>query len=86
MIKKFFLLLIIILIVLFCYFIINEYLSDSNIKKKNLNKININKKLSENSNNLLILKNDTDNVIEFNSGVNIDEKNKKKRNFWNLIK
>ena len=86
MIKKFFLLFIIILIVLFCYFIINEYLSDSNIKKKNLNRININKKLSENSNNLLILKNDTDNVIEFNSGFNIDENNKKKRNFWNLIK
>lgn len=86
MIKKFFLLLIIILIVLFCYFIINEYLSDSNIKKKNLNRININKKLSENLNNLLILKNDTDNVIEFNSGFNIDENNKKKRNFWNLIK
>ena len=86
MIKKFFLLLIIILIALFCYFIINEYLSDSNIKKKNLNRININKKLSENSNNLLILKNDTDNVIEFNSGFNIDENNKKKRNFWNLIK
>ena len=86
MIKKFFLLFIIILIVLFCYFIINEYRSDSNIKKKNLNRININKKLSENSNNLLILKNDTDNVIEFNSGFNIDENNKKKRNFWNLIK
>ena len=85
MLKNFFLFLIIILIALFCYFIINEYFSDTNIKKKNLNRINIDKKLSENLNNLIILQNDTNNVIEFNTDFNVDEK-KEKRNFWNLIK
>ncbi len=86
MLKNFFLFLIIILIALFCYFIINEYFSDSNIKKKNLNRVNIDKKLSENLNNLIILQNDTNNVIEFNTDFNVDEKKKEKRNFWNLIK
>ena len=37
----------------------------------------------ENTSNLPILDNDTNNVIEFNSGYNMD--NKKKRSFWNLL-
>ena len=86
MLKNFFLFLIIILIALFCYFIINEYFSDTNIKKKNLNRINIDKKLSENLNNLIILQNDTNNVIEFNDGFSNRIKNDKKRSFWNLLK
>ena len=86
MIKNFFLFLVLIFITLFFFFVSKIYLSEENIKKKNLNRSNLGKKLSENLSNLAILKNDTNNVIEFNSGFNNDEKNKPDRNFWNLIK
>ena len=36
--------------------------------------------------NLPILKNDTDNVIEFNEGFSNEIKNDKPRSFWNLLK
>ena len=36
--------------------------------------------------NLPILKNDTNNVIEFNSGFNEEINETKPRNFWNLLK
>ena len=42
----------------------------------------INSKIS----NLPILKNDTDDVIEFNDGFSSQIKNDKPRSFWNLLK
>ena len=86
MIKNIFLFLVLIFITLFFFFVSRIQLSEGNFKKKNLNRSNLGKKLSENLSNLAILKNDTNNVIEFNSGFNNDEKNKPDRNFWNLIK
>ena len=61
------------------------YISNNNRKKINLNRANIYLKIKDNLSNLPLLKNDTDNVIEFNSGYN-DRDNKVKRNFWNLFK
>ena len=61
------------------------YISNNNREKINSNRTNIYSKIKDNLSNLPLLKNDTDNVIEFNSGYN-DKDNKVKRNFWNLFK
>ena len=56
------------------------------IKKKiNLNRNNIYLKIEDILPSLPFLKNDTKNVIIFNSGYENDN-NKTKRNFWNLFK
>jgi len=84
MFKKITLLLIFILIVLFFYFVIHYYLSEENIKKINLSRSNVKVNLINKSSNIPFLDNDTNNVIEFNSGFNSENKIKK-RSFWNLI-
>ena len=76
----------IIFIILFFYLVIFEYLSDKNKKLINLNRLKINEQVSEQMTNLPILKNDTNNVIEFNSGYNENNIRKPKRNFWELFK
>ncbi len=38
------------------------------------------------SSNLPVLKNDTNNVIEFNDGFSSEINNDKPRSFWNLLK
>ncbi len=85
MIKNIFSVIIFLLIFTFMYFIFFFYLSENNQKKINNNRKNIYQKVNNNLDNLPYLKNDTKNVIEFNSGYNIDN-NKIKRNFWNLFK
>tara|TARA_Y100000813_G_C24030090_1_gene289356 strand:+ start:257 stop:517 length:261 start_codon:yes stop_codon:yes gene_type:complete len=86
MIIKIFKLINIIIIILFFTFITNYYFSDQNINliKKNrniyiLNKHKINLELPT-------LKNDTSDVIEFNSGYETSNTKKFKRNFWELFK
>jgi len=86
MIKNIISLLMIIFIILFFYLVIFEYLSDKNKKLINLNRLKINEQVSEQMTNLPILKNDTNNVIEFNSGYNENNIRKPKRNFWELFK
>jgi hypothetical protein len=85
MIKNFFSVLIFLFIFLLIFFIITTYVSDENQKKINLNRKNIYSKIEDNLTTLRLLKNDTQDVIEFNSGYEIDNK-KIKRNFWNLFK
>lgn len=84
MIKNIFYLLIIALIFSFFYFVFIVYFSEKSIKKIYLNRININKNLT-NIKDLLILKNDTNNVIEFNNGFNTNDDGREKRSFWKLI-
>ena len=85
MIKYFFSVLVFLFIFLFIFFIISTYISDNNKKKIKLNRADIYSKIENDLSNLPFLKNDTDNVIEYNSGY--DNENKKvKRNFWNLFK
>ena len=84
MIKNIFLFSILSIIFLFFYLIFTKYTSNENIKKINLNRLNIEKKFEEKYSELPKLENDTNNVIEFNSGFNTE--NKTKRNFWDLIK
>ena len=72
-------------IVIFGYFIINTYVSEKNISKIKQNRNNFNEKINNKVSDLIILENDTENVIEFNSGYNNFE-NDIKRNFWDLLK
>jgi len=73
----------ILVIFLFFFIIFKYYFSDTNIKNsyRSLNKID--SKIEIFSQNLLLLKNDTDNVTEYVEKT-ID-KNKKNYNFWKLI-
>ena len=84
MFKNIFLFLILLIISLFFYLIFTKYTSNENIKKINLNRLNIEKKFEDKYSELPKLENNTNNVIEFNSGFNIEDKIK--RNFWDLIK
>tara|TARA_B110000495_G_C22425663_1_gene268838 strand:- start:228 stop:491 length:264 start_codon:yes stop_codon:yes gene_type:complete len=84
MIKNFFSVLIFIFIFLFIFVINSTYFSDYNKKKIYLNRTNIYSKIKDNISNLPLLKNDTQDVIVFNSGYN--DNKKIKRNYWNLFK
>jgi|TARA_B110000881_G_C18200878_1_gene329490 ABC-type multidrug transport system fused ATPase/permease subunit len=85
MIKNFFSILIFLFIFLFIFFVISTYTSDENKKKIIENRSNIHSEINDRITSLPFLKNNTQNVIEFNSGYDIDN-NKIKRNFWNLFK
>tara|TARA_Y100000741_G_scaffold360510_1_gene342860 strand:+ start:957 stop:1223 length:267 start_codon:yes stop_codon:yes gene_type:complete len=86
MIKNLISLSMIISICLFIFFVITEYLSDKNKKLINLNRLNIDQGINEESMNLPILKSDTENVIEFNEGYNQKNNTKPQRKFWKLFK
>ena len=86
MIKNIFYLLITILILVFFLFVIKEYLSEKHIKKININRANITANLLSRSSDLPILKNDTNDIIKYNNGFNMNENNREKRSFWKLLK
>ena len=86
MIKNLISLSMIISLCLFIFFVITEYLSDKNKKLINLNRLNIDQGINEESMNLPILKSDTENVIEFNEGYNQKNNTKPQRKFWKLFK
>ena len=81
-INLFFLLLILIFFSVTCKY----YISSKNIELKKLNRKNIEEIINTKISNLPILKNDTDNVIEFNDGFLENNKDDNSRSFWNLIK
>ena len=59
------------------------YFSDENIKNSYRSYKNIDQKIKDYSKNLPLLKNDTENVIEYVKQT--DKKKKKKFNFWKLL-
>tara|TARA_A100001015_G_scaffold279659_1_gene341057 strand:- start:550 stop:810 length:261 start_codon:yes stop_codon:yes gene_type:complete len=86
MLNNIFKLLILTIIFLFFFIIFNYYLSDKN---KNLvinNRSNMNKNMLKNISDLPVLYNDTNDVIEFSSGLDNSNKQNFKRNFWDLFK
>jgi len=85
MIKNFFSVILFLFTFFFIFFVISTYVSEKNQKKINLNRQNVHLKIEESLINLPFLKNDTQDVIEFNSGYN-NNINKKKRSFWKLFK
>ena len=76
----------VILILLFFFNIYNYYSSNKNIKNMNLKRLNIEEILENKTSNLPVLRNDTNNVIEFNSSFSEEIKIEEQRNFWNLLK
>tara|TARA_Y100000389_G_scaffold109307_1_gene106375 strand:+ start:2424 stop:2681 length:258 start_codon:yes stop_codon:yes gene_type:complete len=62
------------------------YSSKINIKTKEFNRSNIDQIIKEKTSNIPVLKDDTNNVIEFNNSI-LDQKNiDKPRSFWKLLK
>ena len=74
------------LCLVFFLLIYNYYSSQMNIESKDFNRKNINEIINQKISNLPILKNDTNNVIQFNDGYSNQIKKDKPRNFWNLLK
>ena len=74
------------LIIIFIFSIYNYYSSNKNIDAKNYNRKNIDQILKEKIIDLPVLKNDTNNVIEFNNSLKDETEENKKRSFWDLLK
>ena len=83
MLKEIKYLIFIIIILLFLFFTGRYYFSDENIKKSYRSQKNIEEKIKVYAKNLPILKNDTNDVIEYVKQT--DKKKKKKFNFWKLL-
>ena len=79
---------IIIILLVFIFFIITYkyYSSKKNLEIKDYNRNNIDAIISSKISNLPVLKNDTNNVIEFNDGFSNEIQNDKPRSFWKLLK
>ena len=60
-------------IIIFFFLIINYYFSNSHIENFNMT-------------NLPIIESDTQGIIEYNTGYNINKSKNFKRNFWELFK
>tara|TARA_B100001029_G_scaffold151982_1_gene134791 strand:+ start:576 stop:836 length:261 start_codon:yes stop_codon:yes gene_type:complete len=83
MIKELKYLFFIIVIFFFLFFTIRFYFSDEN-KKKNFRSINIlEEKMEKSEKDLILLKNNTENIIEYVE--NVDDKKTKKYSFWKLL-
>ena len=78
--------LILVVIILFFFYVFNYYSSNENIKNTNLNRVNTDIILQKKISDLPILKNDTNNVINFNLSFSEEIKDDKPRSFWNLLK
>jgi len=74
-----------ILVNIFFYFVLSTYFSKMNISKVENKIFSIKKNVEKKSYNLPIVKNDTDNIIVYNSEELI-EKKIKKRKIWELLK
>jgi len=83
MLKEIKYLIFIVIISLFLFFTGKYYFSDENIKNSYRSYKNIDEKVRIYSKNLPLLKNDTENIIEYVKQT--DKKKKKKFNFWKLL-
>ena len=83
MLREFKYLIFVVIIVLFFFFTGKYYFSNENIKKSYKSYKNINEKIRTYSKNLPVLKDNTQNIIEYVKQT--DKKKKKKFNFWKLL-
>ena len=67
------------------FFVIKFYLSENNIKRTNKVILQYQNELDKKFNNLPIIKNDTNDIIEYTNEIE-EFKNKKQRKFWDLLK
>ena len=75
-----------IIVLSFFVFSFNYYISDRNINTVKNNRENLESKILESTSTLPLLTNDTNDVIEFNSGFDNSNKRNFKRSFWELFK
>ena len=83
MIKELKYLFFLLVIFFFIFFTVRFYFSDENIKNSHRSISLLDKKIKQTENNLILLMNDTENIIEF-----VEYKNNKKIrkfSFWNLL-
>ena len=76
-------------LLLFFTFIISTtsfYFSDQNIKETNKSRSIYSVNLDNFTQNLPLLKNDTNNIIEYRNDIEVYKKKKKNYTFWNLIR
>ena len=83
MLKEIKYLIFIVIITLFLFFTGKYYFSNENIKNSYRSYKNIDQKIKDYSKNLPLLKDDTENIIEYVKQT--DKKKKKKFNFWKLL-
>ena len=83
MLKEIKYLIFVVIIILFLFFTGKYYFSNENIKKSYRSYKNIDEKIKVYSKNLPLLKNDTENIIEYVKQT--DKKKKKKFNIWKLL-
>ena len=76
----------IIAIFIFIFLTVIFYFSDQNIKSINKSRALYPNKLNNDIQNLTLLKNDTTNIIEYRSDIEVYIKKKKNYTFWDLIK
>ena len=70
----------------FIFLVLNFYFSDLNIKKTNKNRsISLNRLVSD-IQKLPLLKNDTEDIIEYKDDIENYKKKEKKYKFWDLVK
>ena len=74
------------LVLVFFLLAYRYYSSQKNIEAKDFNRNNIEKIINQKITNLPTLKNDTNNVVQFNDGFSNQIINEKPRSFWNLLK
>ena len=67
----------------FIFFTVRFYFSDENIRKSYRSTSLLDEKIKESENNLILLKNNTENIIEFVEYKN--NKNTNKYSFWKLL-
>ena len=70
---------------IFVILITRFYFSDQNIRETNKSRSFYSVELNNNIQNLPLLKNDTNNIIEYINDVEVYKKKKKKYMFWDLI-
>ena len=84
MYKKILIIIYFAIIIFFLTFIFVIYFSKDNIDKIKNNRLNYHNSIEKKFLNLPFLKNDTNNIIQYNY-ENLEEKKIKKRYFWNLL-
>ena len=70
---------------IFIIFTTSFYFSDQNVKSTNKFRSIYSTTQKNNIQDLPLLKNDTDDIIEYRNDIEIYKKNKKKYKFWDLI-
>ena len=67
------------------FFVVKFYLSENNIKRSYKVILQYQNELDKKFNNLPIIKDDTNDIIEYTNEIE-EFKNKKQRKFWDLLK